>query len=110
MIYTFAPRSQLHQFSDETQNLLASGTYQRPLPSETYFLPHASTRFSASDVSYQGGIRSQGMDAQSYLESISKMRGYVAPQRMKGEYKDNDKSCSALNVPSVPLSSLRGLR
>lgn len=108
---------QVHSQTPQTHYRLHDGSgresslgpiYQRPLSSDTYILPRASARFSA-ESSYSGGIRSSGMDAQTYLEALSKMRGYAPPERMKGEYKDNDKGGSALNVPSVPLSAMRGL-
>ncbi len=106
MAYT--PAIRLHDFSAQEQQSIG-GTYQRPLPSNTYFLPYTPLRMSSGDASYRGGFRSQGMSAQSYLESIATGRGYRAPERMKGEYKDHEQSGSMLSVPSAPLSSFRGI-
>ncbi|MEK6825425.1 MAG: hypothetical protein AABY00_01425, partial [Nanoarchaeota archaeon] len=65
-------------------------------------------------ASYREGLRSQGMSAESYLKALSEGRGYRAPERTQGEYKDIEAEKGQMGGGLftgmvTPLSSLRGI-
>ncbi len=107
MVYKFAPNYKLHQFDDEIDESV-NEISQLSIPEKNYVLPRGQIR--SFEGFYQGGLRSQGMNSGSYLESISKSRGYHAPERSKGEYKDHEKNGGGLGGATMTLSSMRGLR
>src|SRR3989344_3166724 len=101
MVYEFAQGYKLHQF-DGGRSESVSDAYARTLPADTYQPSHSSVRFS-NDSSYLGGFRSQGQSAQDYLETIAQARGYRAPEKTLGEYKDRETAGPFLQFPSTPL-------
>ena len=107
MNYTTSVSTPLYDFSRQGASI--SGTYRRPLPADTYELPRAPLRFGAEST-YQGSFRSQGMSAESYLKALVEGRGYHAPERMRGEYKDHEKGGPVLGGATMTLSSMRGIR
>ena len=101
----YLPSNQrLHDFDNGPE----VGRYDGLLPKDAYMLPRAPIFSSRSN--YSGGLRSGGMDAQSYIKAMAESRGYKAPERMRGEYKQAESNVARLNFPTISLSSLRGTR
>ncbi|MBM3232770.1 hypothetical protein FJZ18_01225 [Candidatus Pacearchaeota archaeon] len=99
----YIPSNQrLHDFNEAPR----TGSYERPLPEDTYVLPRVPVFSSRSN--YSGGLRAGGMDAQSYIAAIAGARGYKAPQMIRGDYNQAESSGRRLNFPTISLSSLRG--